>query len=65
MIHGRKRESKTNYNPQRKDDYIFKAKKELEQQERFLNEDFKRGIVDFDNHWDSEHIRKTLENTNT
>ncbi|MEO9892997.1 monovalent cation:proton antiporter-2 (CPA2) family protein [Aurantibacter sp.] len=42
------------------DQYIFKAKKELEQQEKFLNEDFKRGIVDFDNHWDSEHIRKAL-----
>ncbi|WP_452232227.1 monovalent cation:proton antiporter-2 (CPA2) family protein [Lacinutrix sp. MEBiC02595] len=50
--------------PEHKDNYIFKAKKELEQQEKFLNEDFKRGLVDFDNHWDSEHIRKTLENAN-
>lgn len=48
--------------PKREDDYIFKAKKELEQQEKFLNEDFKRGVVDFDNHWDSEHIKKALEN---
>ena len=49
--------------PKREDDYIFKARKELEQQEKFLNEDFKRGIVDFDSHWDSEHIRKALEQT--
>lgn len=49
--------------PKREDDYIFKARKELEQQEKFLNEDFKRGIVDFDSHWDSEHIRKVLEKT--
>ena len=46
--------------PERKENYIFKAKKELEQQEKFLNEDFKRGVVDFDNHWDSAHIRKVL-----
>ena len=51
--------------PKREDDYIFKAKKELEQQEKFLNEDFKRGVVDYDNHWDSEHIRKALENPNS
>ncbi|MDO6596687.1 monovalent cation:proton antiporter-2 (CPA2) family protein [Oceanihabitans sp. 2_MG-2023] len=51
--------------PERKENYIFKARKELEQQEKFLNEDFKRGIVDFDNHWDSEHIRKALENSKT
>lgn len=43
------------------DNYIFKAKKELEQQEKFLNEDFKRGIVDLDTHWDSEHIRSILK----
>ncbi|WP_452229912.1 monovalent cation:proton antiporter-2 (CPA2) family protein [Lacinutrix sp. MEBiC02404] len=50
--------------PKREDNYIFKAKKELEQQEKFLNEDFKRGLVDFDNHWDSDHIRKALDNAN-
>lgn len=49
--------------PKREDDYIFKARKELEQQEKFLNEDFKRGIVEYDSHWDSEHIRKALDNT--
>ena len=48
--------------PKREDDYIFNAKKELEQQEKFLNEDFKRGIVQYDNHWDSEHVRKALNN---
>ncbi|QWX85216.1 cation:proton antiporter [Cellulophaga sp. HaHaR_3_176] len=48
--------------PKREDDYIFKARKELEQQEKFLNDDFKRGIVDFDTHWDSELIKKALEN---
>lgn len=47
--------------PNRGDNYIFKAREELRQQEEFLNEDFKRGIVDFDKHWDSEHIKKTLE----
>lgn len=43
--------------------YISKARIELEQLEKFLNEDFKRGVVDFDNQWDSEHIRKALEKT--
>ena len=43
------------------DSYIFVARQELEKQERYLNEDFNRGIVAYDNHWDSEHIRKTLE----
>ena len=47
--------------PKRDDNYIFKARKELEEQERLLDDDFKRGIVEYDNHWDSELIRKTLE----
>ena len=47
--------------PVQDDNYIFKARKELEEQERLLNEDFKRGIVEYDNHWDSESIRKVLE----
>ncbi|APZ47466.1 potassium transporter [Polaribacter reichenbachii] len=47
--------------PNRGESYIFKAREELKQQEEFLNEDFKRGVVDFDKHWDSEHIRKTLK----
>lgn len=45
---------------ERKEKYIFKAKKELEQQEKFLNEDFKRGVVDLDNHWDSDYIKNVL-----
>ena len=47
--------------PKREEDYIFKARQELKQQEEFLNEDFKRGVVDYDHHWDSEQIRKALK----
>ncbi|SIS72410.1 Kef-type potassium/proton antiporter, CPA2 family [Zobellia uliginosa] len=47
------------------DNYIFKARKELEQQEKLLEQDFKRGIVEFDSHWDSEQIRVALENPDT
>ncbi|WP_432410038.1 monovalent cation:proton antiporter-2 (CPA2) family protein [Rasiella sp. SM2506] len=43
--------------------YIFLARKELEQQEKVLNEDFKRGIVEYDKHLNSEHIRKASEKT--
>ncbi|PKB44401.1 Kef-type potassium/proton antiporter (CPA2 family) [Cellulophaga sp. RHA19] len=43
------------------DNYIFKARKELEQQEKLLEQDFKRGIVEFDRHWDGEQIRAALE----
>ncbi len=48
--------------PKQDDNYIFKARKELEEQEKLLDADFKRGVVEYDNHWDSEQIRKTLEN---
>jgi CPA2 family monovalent cation:H+ antiporter-2/glutathione-regulated potassium-efflux system protein KefB len=47
--------------PKREEDYIFKARKELEEQEKLLEQDFKRGVVDYDNHWDGEHIRNTLK----
>lgn len=47
--------------PEFDDHYILKAKQELEQQEKLLEEDLKRGIVDYDNHWDSEHIKRELE----
>ncbi|MGI9527083.1 MAG: monovalent cation:proton antiporter-2 (CPA2) family protein [Weeksellaceae bacterium] len=30
---------------------MIKERQEMEEQERLLNEDFKRGIVEFDNHW--------------
>ncbi len=46
------------------EDYIFKARKELEQQEKLLEQDLKRGVVEFDNHWDSEQIRAMLSGTN-
>lgn len=46
--------------PKREEDYIFKAKQELAQQEKFLNEDLKRGVVEYDSHWDSEYIRELL-----
>ncbi|WP_425075241.1 monovalent cation:proton antiporter-2 (CPA2) family protein [Psychroserpens sp. S379A] len=51
--------------PKRDDDYIFKARKELEEQEKLLEEDFKRGVISYDNHWDSEHIRNVLSKGNT
>ncbi|WP_396634425.1 monovalent cation:proton antiporter-2 (CPA2) family protein [Maribacter sp. R86514] len=47
--------------PKGEENYIFKARKELEEQERLLEEDFKRGIVEYDNHWDSESIREVLK----
>ncbi|WP_276166721.1 monovalent cation:proton antiporter-2 (CPA2) family protein [Zobellia alginiliquefaciens] len=43
------------------ENYIFKARKELEQQEKLLEQDFKRGVVEFDTHWDGEQIRTALE----
>ncbi|CAM3605316.1 monovalent cation:proton antiporter-2 (CPA2) family protein [Zobellia roscoffensis] len=46
------------------ENYIFKARKELEQQEKLLEQDFKRGIVEFDTHWDGEQIRAALEDKN-
>ncbi|MBU2946503.1 monovalent cation:proton antiporter-2 (CPA2) family protein [Zobellia uliginosa] len=45
------------------ENYIFKARKELEHQEKLLEQDFKRGIVEFDTHWDGEQIRAALENS--
>ena len=47
--------------PKREEDYVFMARKEIEQQEKLLEDDFKRGIVAYDNHWDSEYIRKQLK----
>ncbi|MCL5244537.1 monovalent cation:proton antiporter-2 (CPA2) family protein [Cellulophaga sp. 20_2_10] len=47
------------------DNYIFKARKELEQQEKLLEQDFKRGIVEFDGHWDAEQIRKSLDDSDS
>ncbi|WP_405382272.1 monovalent cation:proton antiporter-2 (CPA2) family protein [Maribacter sp. LLG6340-A2] len=50
--------------PKQDESYIFKARKELEEQEKLLNADFERGVVEYDNHWDSEQIRKTLKKFN-
>lgn len=50
--------------PEQDENYIFKARKELEEQEKLLEDDFKRGIISYDNHWDSEHIRKQLQKPN-
>jgi CPA2 family monovalent cation:H+ antiporter-2 len=43
--------------PKTREEYIFKAKEEIKQQEKQLEEDLKRGIIEFDNHWDSEQMR--------
>lgn len=43
--------------PANSEEYIFRAKEEMEQQERLLEEDLKRGLVEEDHHWDSEQIR--------
>lgn len=51
--------------PKREEDYIFKARKELEEQEKLLEQDFKRGVVEYDNHWDGEYIRNTLKTSKT
>ncbi|MEJ1221838.1 monovalent cation:proton antiporter-2 (CPA2) family protein [Sediminicola sp. 1XM1-17] len=48
--------------PKRDENYIFKARKELEEQQRLMEQDFDRGITAFDPHWDSEQIRKALNN---
>jgi len=43
------------------DEYIFKAREEIAQQEALLKEDLKRGnIADDDTSWDSESMRKRL-----
>ncbi len=39
------------------DQYIFRVREEIEQQEKLLEEDLKRGIIDNDHQWDSEQIR--------
>jgi len=48
--------------PGNNEEYIFRARQEMEQQEKLLEEDFKRGFVETDHHWDSEQMRLTREN---
>jgi CPA2 family monovalent cation:H+ antiporter-2 len=43
--------------PKTREEYIFKIREEIEQQEKQLEEDLKRGIIEYDNHWDSEQMR--------
>ncbi|MCK0146682.1 monovalent cation:proton antiporter-2 (CPA2) family protein [Arenibacter sp. F26102] len=43
--------------PKTRDEYIFKAKQEIKQQEKQLEEDLQRGIIEYDNHWDSEQMK--------
>ena len=43
--------------PKSREEYIFKAKEEIKQQEKQLEEDLKRGIIEFDDHWASEQMR--------
>ena len=50
--------------PKTREEYIFKAKEEIKQQEKQLEEDLNRGIIEFDNHWDSEQMRAAHNLTN-
>ena len=43
--------------PKDRDAYISKARRELEQQEKLLEEDFTRGILSHDKLWDSDEMR--------
>lgn len=46
--------------PRNSEDYIFKAKEEIAMQEQLLEEDWKRGLIEHDQHWDSEQMRAEL-----
>ncbi|GJM31182.1 MAG: potassium transporter [Saprospiraceae bacterium] len=39
------------------DEYIFRVREEIEQQEKQLEEDLKRGLIENDKQWDSELMR--------
>ena len=43
--------------PRDGDRYISRVRDEIEQQEKLLEEDLKRGVIDTDRHWNSEQIR--------
>lgn len=43
--------------PRNSEDYIFKAREEIAEQEKLLVEDLRKGIIEHDHHWDSEQIR--------
>ena len=43
--------------PKDEKEYIFKAREEMAQQEKVMDQDWQRGIYQNDNHWDSEQLR--------
>ncbi|MEL6558159.1 MAG: monovalent cation:proton antiporter-2 (CPA2) family protein [Bacteroidota bacterium] len=43
--------------PRNTDEYIFRVKEEIAQQEKLLENDLKRGLVEGDLYWDSEQMR--------
>ncbi|PKA98788.1 Kef-type potassium/proton antiporter (CPA2 family) [Flavobacteriaceae bacterium MAR_2009_75] len=43
--------------PKDEKEYIFKAKEEIAQQEKVMEQDWQRGIYQNDNHWDTEQMR--------
>jgi CPA2 family monovalent cation:H+ antiporter-2/glutathione-regulated potassium-efflux system protein KefB len=51
--------------PKIDEDYIFEARKMIEEQEKLLEADLKRGILQFDTHWDSEQMRMGTQNKTT
>ncbi|WP_424964390.1 monovalent cation:proton antiporter-2 (CPA2) family protein [Ekhidna sp.] len=44
--------------PKDTEEYIFQAREEIQQQEKLLEDDLKRGIIDDDHHWDSAEMRR-------
>ncbi|NJB35333.1 monovalent cation:proton antiporter-2 (CPA2) family protein [Croceivirga sp. JEA036] len=43
--------------PKDANEYVFKARKEIELQEKLLEEDWKRGLVSYDMHWNTDQMR--------
>ncbi len=50
--------------PRNSEKYIFRAREEIELQEKLLSEDLQRGIVEDDHQWDSEQMRIKDEKDN-
>lgn len=50
--------------PKDTEEYIFRAREEILQQEKLLEDDLKRGIIDDDHHWDSSEMRLQEGKTN-
>ena len=40
--------------------FLFKVKEEIYNQEKLLQKDLERGVIDDSHHWDSEHMRIIL-----